>query len=244
MTNNVPRIYLYTITTTLFLAVVFALIVIGNTIVIYPALLDGSGTLSVGLLVALLVVYGLLALVAPTAAARRHRAVFFDGFYFGLLIGLILLVLALHPYIFALDKQGATLVNAVLYFLMCFMFFMAGIAGTLHTRFWRDGVWAAPWSAFIAAILFVAVFLFAYRLLWFTGAFDRMVIAEGLDQEFVMSGLADLRLFVTQNRIETAFFHLWIIPLVSFIFGGLGGVIGKWRVNLSTDPSLPPRGNA
>lgn len=242
MTNEVPRIYLYTITTTLFLAVVFALIVIGNTITIYPALLDGSAQLSVILLVVLLVVYALIALVAPTAAARRHRSVFFDGFYFGLLIGLVLLVLALHPYIFSLDERGATLVNGVLYFLMCFMFFMAGIAGTLHTRLWRDGVWAAPWSALIAAILFVAVFLLAYRLLWFTGAFDRMVIAEGLDQEFLVSGMNDIRLFVTQNRFETAFFHLWIIPLVSFIFGGLGGVIGKWRVNLSVDPYVPPRG--
>ncbi len=244
MTNEVPRIYLYAITTALFLAVVVALVLVGNTVLIYPALLEGNGQVAVGLLVGLLALYGLVALVAPTAAARRHRSVFFDGFYFGLLIALVLLALALHPYVFSLDNQDATLVNGVLYFLMCFLFFLAGIAGTLHTRLWRDGVWAAPWSALIAAILFVAAFLFAYRILWFTGAFDRMVVAEGLDREFLISGFSDIHIFVTQNRFETAFFHLWLIPLVSFIFGGLGGVIGKWRVNLSTSPSLPPRGNA
>lgn len=177
-----------------------------------------------------LIVYGLVALLAPAACARRNSSILHWATLLGLAAGGIFAVeMVLEYVLLPADNTAYGLVEFGLVFLV---FFTAGAIVAWQTRRWRYGVAAAVLTAVIASLIWLAALLVLTYTFKGTDRQVQVFRAEGMYFDFARSGSQDFAAFVMEDFLGAAFFHLLLAPMIAAVLGAVGALVGKGLARL------------
>jgi hypothetical protein len=173
----------------------------------FPSVLTASptGVRSLTGDIIILVIFALAGWSGPRVANRIHPLILRRGNLFGLLAGCVFLAeIALEYWLLPNDNTDWGLVE---YGLVLALFLLAALWVAFQTKSWRNGLFAAIWSAVAAAVIWFMAVLFVFYL--FNGTPQQTLVfrAEGNYADFARSGLADFNTFVMEDFMGAGFYH-------------------------------------
>jgi len=186
----------------------------------YPATLREGGVLNIVLPIVLLLLYGLAGWFAWRRTDEVCRIALRQGAIVGVVLGIVMMIHLTAEYFVDMSQKWNAITSLGLFPILFFSFGLAGLRGSLCTGQVRLGVVAGVWSAIICILIvcnfgFIVNYTFMPRLEYI------------LHDEYVRSGVRDLKAFTVLNSLESAGSHLLIAPILALIFGCIGGLIGK-----------------
>jgi hypothetical protein len=144
---------------------------------------------------------------------------------FGLLSGFVFAAETALEY--ALLPADNTFFGLAEFGLVFLFYFLAGLLAALRTRRWRDAPTVAIGTSMLASLLWLVATLFTFYLFRGTPPQQQVLFAEGSFDDFVRSGMANFDIFIMEDFLGAAFFHLLLGPFVALILGMLAGIPGK-----------------
>jgi hypothetical protein len=113
------------------------------------------------------------------------------------------------------------------------LYLLAGFAVARRAGAVAPGVLAAVWAAVVGSTVWLGCVLSVSYLFHGTPRQARVFRAEGNDDDFRRSGMADFDAFIMQDFMGAAFFHLLLGPAVAAVTGAAGAAAGagltRWR---------------
>ena len=196
-----------------------ALILFGQAVFARTSIISIAGAC------AILVIYGLAGGLGVLSTNRLNPDILHLASLFGLAIGIVYGGEMLLEY--AILPGDNTLLGTLEYGLvLCLLFVSAMVAG-LKTGSVRLAILTAVWTATIGSLVWLIVLLVTTFAFWATPQQAQVLRAEGAYDDFARSGMASFAVFVMEDYLGAAFFHLLLGPLIAALLGGVGGLLGK-----------------
>jgi hypothetical protein len=201
------------------LGILCALGLIGYGRKLVPAMND----LSVAAAVLVLVIYAIIAWVAPSRIEEKWPRILSACAPFGILAGLIFASEVLLEYI--LLPANNTQMGYVEFGLVVFVYALVGALAANRYENVGAGMTAAATAAIVSSLIWFIAVLAAFYC--FRGSLRQELVfrAEGNYDDFARSGMTDFDAFTMEDFCGAGFYHLLVGPFVAAILGAVAGCI-------------------
>lgn len=214
--------------------VLFDLLLIGLSLLMYPSLLEaGRASTALGC-VPLLLLYGCFGIVIPSRASQAVTAALWQGTAVGLIVGVIFVIDLTVEYFVDMGSQASALSTLGFMALIFFLFGLSGARGIQKTGQLHLGVLSGVWSAMIGVM--IAVFFGFVMNFFFMQRLEHILYAD-----YASSGMNDPRAFTFFNSLDSAFSHLLEAPILAVVFGTCGALLMKEIAFLRVQRSVAMR---
>jgi hypothetical protein len=186
-------------------------------------LIPTTNDLSVAAAVLVLVLYTIIAWVAPPRIEEKWPKIQSATAPFGVLAGVIFVSEVLLEYIL-LPANNAQM-GYVEFGLVLFVYALAGAVAAYRYGSVGAGTVAAACAAIVSSLIWFIAVLATFH--WFRGSLRQELVfrAEGNYQDFARSGMADFDAFTMEDFCGAGFFHLLIGPFIAALLGTVAGSI-------------------
>jgi len=188
----------------------------------HPESIEGAGRRFFVMDVALLLVYGVVAVCAALQRSERLAIALGVGALLGYALGLVNVAHHILEFLFPFTGAMTSFVLGAGHILLALaLFSVAGSVAWEHTRSVGLAAAAAMWSAVLSVLILVA---FAFALQF---AFESRAEA-GLQEPFRASGMKDAGAFLVNNSLEAASEGFVRFPVLAFFMALAGALASAW----------------
>ena len=172
-----------------------------------------------------LIAYGAIGAICAPRIERQNPALLHQATLFGLLAGgAFALEVVLEYIVLPADNSTWGLVEFGAVFALVFI---SALLAARRSRRVRHGLLAAVVTMMIASLSWLVVVLAITHAFHGTPQQAQVLRAEGAYDDFARSGMSDFNVFVAEDFMGAAFFHLLLGPLVALLLGAAGGWAGR-----------------
>jgi hypothetical protein len=173
----------------------------------------------------ILALYGITFWFVPHKLETTAPFVLSTAILFGLLAGLVFAIEILLEYI--LLPKDNTIMGTIEFGSVFFLYFLASLITSYRTNRIRNGIVSAVVAALFATLIWTIVTLSVFYLFRGSPRQELIFQAEGNYADFSRSGMKDFNLFIVEDFMGAVFFHSLLGPIVAFILGFPGGIVGR-----------------
>jgi len=192
----------------------------------YPTSLQEGGVPGITADIAILLLYGYIALVSPIRTSAANRRLLRLGFAVGLTGALALCVDLVSSYFVHRDATASAFWSLGTYGIFLLLLLITGIIGSAQTGRFISGVTAAVWAVLVALPVWFFCEFAAYYLFGTSGIGAEFMRQE-MQADYARSGSSDYQGFVMADFFGAGFFHPLLMLILGILLGMAGAAIGK-----------------
>ena len=179
---------------------------------------------------AMLLTYGVAAVLLPSRLNRRQPEILSRAVLFGGLAGAVFAGEVILEYVFL--PADNTPYGMVEFGIVLTLYFAAAFVVAWRSGSLPNAVLTSVASAFIASLIWIITVLAVFYAFRGSARQAQVLRAEGDYEDFARSGMSDFNAFIMEDFMGAAFFHLLLGLVVAAILGLVGGLAGKAMARL------------